>query len=352
MNKNIELIEKLYSTNSLSVEQYEYLVTNRDKESFSLLREYAIKKRKEIYANKVFVRGLVEISNICKHDCYYCGIRKSNKNCERYRLSKEEILYCCDEGYALGFRTFVLQGGEDGTFTDEWLCELITDIKSEHPDCAVSLSLGERSKQSYQRLFDCGADRYLMRHETANAEHYRKLHPENLALESRVSGLKNLKEIGFQVGCGFMVGSPYQTDRNIAEDLKFIEEFSPDMCGIGPFIPHKDTPFRDFKAGDPDLCCYLLSIVRLIKPNILLPSTTALGTVEKNGRERGILSGANVIMPNLSPMSVRKKYSLYDGKISTGEESAQSLKKLKESMRAIGYEIVVDRGDIRKTIKE
>ncbi len=350
MNKTIELIEKLNTTQSLSADEYEYLLTHRSAEATELLRQYAIKARQRYYSNKVFVRGLIEVSNICKNDCYYCGIRKSNLHCERYRLSKAEILECCSDGYALGFRTFVLQGGEDGTFTDDYLCDLIKSIKESYPDCAITLSLGERSKESYQKLYDSGADRYLLRHETADSEHYAKLHPDTLTLENRLACLKDLKDIGYQVGCGFMVGSPYQTTKHIAKDLKFIEQFQPDMCGIGPFIPHKDTPFASFSAGDAELTCYLLSIIRLIKPNILLPATTALGTVESDGRQRGILSGANVVMPNLSPLSVRKKYMLYDGKISTGEESAQSLDKLKQSMDAIGYTVVVDRGDINKNL--
>lgn len=349
MNKTLELVEKLNSTNSLSIDEYEYLITHRDKETSQLLQKYAVEKRKKYYSDKVFVRGLIEVSNICKNDCYYCGIRKSNQNCDRYRLTKDEILECCKEGYNLGFRTFVLQGGEDGAFTDDWLCDLIRQIKHNHPDCAVTLSLGERSYDSYKKLYDSGANRYLLRHETADSIHYGKLHPSDLTLDNRIKCLYDLKEIGYQVGCGFMVGSPYQTAKHIAQDLKFIENFSPDMCGVGPFIPHKDTKFKDYKAGNAQLCCYLLSIIRLIKPNILLPATTALGTVETDGRECGILSGANVVMPNLSPVSVRKKYALYDGKISTGEESAQSLNKLKQSMKSIGYEVVVDRGDINTT---
>lgn len=350
MNKTFELIEKLKNTNSLSVDEYEYLIGNRNDDAQELVKKYAVEKRQQIYKNHVFVRGLIEVSNICKNDCYYCGIRKSNRNCDRYRLSKDDILLCCDEGYELGFRTFVLQGGEDGSFTDEWLCDLISSIKKRYPDCAVTLSLGERSKDSYNALFESGADRYLLRHETADDLHYSKLHPSELTLENRIRCLHELKEIGYQVGVGFMVGSPYQTVRNIAQDLKFIEIFSPDMCGIGPFIPHKDTIFKNEKAGDADLCCYLLSIIRLIKPNILLPATTALGTIEKDGREKGILSGANVVMPNLSPLSVRKKYALYDGKICTGDESAQSLNNLKKSMNAIGYEVVVARGDVKHNL--
>ena len=346
MNKLTDLIEKLNKTSSLSLSEYEYLIENRNQKAYELLRKYAVEKRSRYYGNKVFVRGLIEISNICKNDCYYCGIRKSNSNCERYRLTKEEILSCADEGYSLGFRTFVLQSGEDGTFTDKWVCDVVSSIKQNHPDCAVTLSLGERSYESYKKLYESGADRYLLRHETADREHYSKLHPSTLTLDNRIQCLLDLKSIGYQTGCGFMVGSPYQNTNHIAQDLKFIEDFSPDMCGIGPFIPHKDTVFADKKAGDADLCCYLLSIVRLIKPNILLPATTALGTINDDGREKGILSGANVIMPNLSPVSVRKKYALYDGKKSSGEESAQSLHKLKQSMKKIGYEIVTDRGDI------
>ena len=352
MSKILDLIDKLYETHSLSVDEYEYLITHKCDEATEKLRTYAVANRRKFYSNHVFVRGLIEVSNICKNDCYYCGIRKSNENCDRYRLSKEEILSCCDEGYELGFRTFVLQGGEDGTFTDTWLCDLISTIKNRYPDCAITLSLGERTKESYQKLYDSGADRYLLRHETADELHYSQLHPSNLTLENRIKCLRDLKEIGFQVGCGFMVGSPYQSAKNITQDLKFIEEFSPHMCGVGPFIPHKDTIFKNEKAGDAQLCCYLLSIIRLIKPNILLPATTALGTVKNDGRERGILSGANVIMPNLSPLSVRKKYALYDNKISTGDESAQSLQNLKKSMHAIGYEVVVDRGDINTISKE
>lgn len=348
----IELIEKLNATHSLSVDEYKYLIDNRNENFAQLLRKYAVEKRQQIYKNHVFVRGLIEISNICKNDCFYCGIRKSNLNCDRYRLKDDDILLCCEEGYNLGFRTFVLQGGEDGAFTDERLCNLVSSIKKRYLDCAVTLSLGERSQESYKKLFDSGADRYLLRHETADESHYSKLHPSELTLKNRIRCLHDLKEIGFQVGCGFMVGSPFQTTDNIAHDLKFIEEFSPDMCGVGPFIPHKDTIFKNEKAGDVELCYYLLSIIRLIKPNILLPATTALGTLRKDGRENGILCGANVIMPNLSPLSVRKKYALYDGKISTGDESAQDLSNLKKSMHAIGYEVVVDRGDINTISKE
>ncbi len=347
-DKIAALIEKLANTRQLTLSEYAELIQNRSKAAAAELAARAVKVRQEIYGNAVYVRGLIEISNICKNDCLYCGIRCSNRQADRYRLTPEDILSCTDEGYALGFRTFVLQGGEDGFFTDEVLCPLIKEIKKRHPDCAVTLSLGERSRESYKRLFDAGADRYLLRHETANKAHYQKLHPATMSYDKRMQALKDLKEIGYQVGCGFMVGSPYQTAETIAEDLKFIEEFQPDMCGIGPFIPHKDTPFADHPAGTLEMTCYLLSIVRLIHPSVLLPATTALGTIHPKGREMGIKAGANVVMPNLSPVSVRKKYALYDNKIATGAEAAECRDDLDRRMRSIGYEIVTDRGDIKK----
>lgn len=349
MNEKLfEIGQKLIDTGKLTTTEYKYLIDNRNEEITELLKNEAVKKRKEVYGNTVFIRGLIEISNICKNDCLYCGIRASNKECDRYRLTKEEILSCCDEGYSLGFRTFVMQGGEDLHFIDEVLCDIIGEIKKKYPDCAITLSLGERSCESYKKLYDAGADRYLLRHETADEEHYNKLHPSKMSYKTRMECLKNLKKIGFQTGCGFMVGSPYQTTENLAKDLKFIEEFSPQMCGIGPFIPHKATQFHDCPSGDVELTCYLLSIIRLIKPTILLPATTALGSAEQGGREKGILCGANVIMPNLSPHSVRKKYELYNNKLISGNESAQEIENLKNSMKNIGYKIVTDRGDIKE----
>lgn len=348
MSNVFYIAQKLVETHSLTLAEYEKLVEGYSPEIAQYLKENAVKVRKSVYGNKVFIRGLIEISNVCKNNCLYCGIRGGNGICQRYRLTPDEILTSCVEGYELGFRTFVMQGGEDGFYTDEILCDLIGRIKEKFPDCAVTLSLGERSKESYQRLFDAGADRYLLRHETADKELYEKLHPHGMSFENRMECLRNLKEIGYQVGCGFMVGAPYQTAKHIAKDLKFIEDFKPDMCGIGPFIPHKDTVFANEKSGSADLTCYLLSIIRLIKPNILLPATTALGTVENDGREKGILSGANVVMPNLSPESARKKYELYNNKLNTGAEDAQKLFELKKKIESIGYEVVVARGDAIK----
>lgn len=344
-----KLIEKLAETHTLTREEYTELLENISIENATLLAEKAQQVRKEIYGNDVYIRGLIEVSNICKSNCYYCGIRSGNKKCDRYRLTAEQILECCDTGYTLGFRTFVLQGGEDPFFTDEFLCSLLAQIKAKYPDCAVTLSLGERSKESYQTLFNAGANRYLLRHETAELEHYQKLHPPEMSYANRMECLHNLREIGYQAGCGFMVGSPYQTTENLVNDLLFVQNFQPDMCGIGPFIPHKDTPFKDEKAGDPFLCCYLLSIVRLIKPNILLPATTALGSVDDTGREKGILAGANVVMPNLSPTNVRSKYLLYNGKLSDGAEAAQGKAALEKRMEAIQYRVVTARGDIKNT---
>ena len=342
------LIDRLAVGESLSHGELVTLIDERTLDTAAYLAEKAVSVRKAIYGNTVYIRGLIEVSNICKNDCLYCGIRAGNPHCDRYRLTEEDILSACAEGYELGFRTFVLQGGEDGHFTDERLTSLLTAIKAAHPDCAVTLSLGERSRESYQRLFEAGADRYLLRHETATKSHYERLHPVSLSFDNRMNCLRDLREIGYQVGCGFMVGSPYQTTADIARDLAFIADFKPDMCGIGPFIPHKDTVFADFTAGTVELTCYLLSIIRLIHPPVLLPATTALGTIHPEGRELGILSGANVVMPNLSPPSVRKKYMLYNDKVSDGAESAQSKDELVRRMTAIGYEVVTARGDVRK----
>ena len=342
----VSVIDKLQVSRNLSRKEYVFLI-----EGYSpALAEYAAKKamqvKEKIYGNKIFIRGLIEISNICKNDCYYCGIRKSNKQCERYRLTKDEIMNCCKKGYELGFRTFVLQGGEDGYFCDDILCDIVSAIHKNYPDCAITLSMGERDRDSYKELFNAGANRYLLRHETASEEHYNRLHPSQMSYKNRMQCLQELKEIGFQTGCGFMIGSPYQTAEHLACDLKFVEVFHPQMCGIGPFIPHKDTQYKNEKAGSVELTCYLLSLIRLMHPNILLPATTALGSLDEKGREKGILAGANVVMPNLSPIAVREKYKLYDNKASLGAEAAEGLAELKRRISTIGHEVICDRGDI------
>lgn len=341
----LSLVDKLCERRSLSVDEYERLIAGRTPELAEELARRAVAERKRVWGTKVFVRGLIEVSSHCVNDCYYCGIRRSNKQAARYRLSPERILACAEEGYGLGFRTFVLQGGEDPWFSDERLCDIVARIRSAHPDCAVTLSMGERSRASYQALHDAGAERYLLRHETANPLHYRRLHPPEMSFERRMRCLEDLRDIGYAVGIGFMVGSPYQTPHDLAMDLKLVEEFGPQMCGIGPFVAHHATPFASQESGSLELTCYLLSIIRLISPGILLPATTALGSIHPQGREKGIMSGANVVMPNLSPVDVRKDYELYDGKICTGEEAAECRGCLAARMRSIGYEIVVDRGD-------
>lgn len=339
------LIEQLSTAHRLSLNEYEILLSSFSSELAIYAASKAVALRRQYYRNDIYIRGLIEISNICRNDCLYCGIRHSNTTCKRYRLSDAEILSCCHDGYQLGFRTFVLQGGENDYDTDERLCALLHKIKSQFPDCAITLSLGERSPESYQALFDAGADRYLLRHETADPLHYTKLHPHTMSYQHRMDCLKALKEIGYQVGCGFMVGSPYQTLHHLAEDLLFIQDFQPHMCGIGPFIPHHATPFAKYSPGSVELTLFLLSLIRLIQPGILLPATTALGSLHPSGREQGILAGANVIMPNLSPIQNRKNYELYDNKLFTGGESAQKISSLKETMKSIGYEIVTSRGD-------
>ncbi len=350
MENAFTLIDRLESVHSLSLEEYEALILAQSDETAAYAAEKADRVRKEIFGNKIYVRGLIEISNICRNNCLYCGIRCSNGNCDRYRLTFDEILECCRQGHGYGFRTFVLQSGEGALDCDE-ICGLVKEIKSRFSDCAVTLSLGEFSYEEYRRMKEAGADRYLLRHETADEAHYASLHPD-MKFENRMRCLKDLKSLGYQTGCGFMVGSPGQTAAALAKDLKFIETFSPEMCGIGPFIPQKDTPLGNEKSGSCGQTLYLLSLLRLIKPNLLLPSTTALGTIDPLGREKGVQAGANVVMPNLSPVRVRKKYALYDGKICTGDESAQCVGCLERRMNSIGFEISSERGDYKEIKKE
>lgn len=340
----MNLLEKLEKERMLTKDQWIQLIGSKEVYE-SQAAALAKRIREEHFGNQIYVRGLIEFTNYCKNDCYYCGIRRSNRNAERYRLTMEQILECTDAGYELGFRTFVLQGGEDGHYMDEKLEEIIKAIKEKHPDCALTLSLGERSRKSYELFYQAGADRYLLRHETADANHYQRLHPEEMSYEHRMNCLKELKDIGYQVGCGFMVGSPGQTEETLAEDMLFIQEFQPHMVGIGPFVPHHETPFGREPGGTVEDTLYLLSLIRILEPTVLLPATTALGTIDPRGREKGILAGANVVMPNLSPTNVRKKYELYDNKICTGDEAAECRSCLSNRMKTIGCELVTHRGD-------
>ncbi len=345
------LIQQLAREHDLSDAALLTLITSTEANVNELLAQAADEFRRQYYGDAVYIRGLIEFTNYCKNNCYYCGIRAGNNLASRYRLTQEEILACCAEGYQLGFRTFVLQGGEDPYFTDDKICALVRAIRRQHPDCAITLSIGEKSRESYQAYFDAGANRYLLRHETADAEHYAKLHPASMSLANRKRCLFDLKEIGYQVGSGFMVGSPYQTAENLLCDLRFLQKLSPDMIGIGPYITHAHTPFKDQPSGTLAMTLRLLSILRLLFPYALLPSTTALGTIAPNGRELGLKAGGNVVMPNLSPVGVRKKYELYANKICTGEEAAQCRGCLEARVRSAGYKIVTDIGDVRRTLK-
>ncbi|MCI9447314.1 MAG: [FeFe] hydrogenase H-cluster radical SAM maturase HydE [Lachnospiraceae bacterium] len=345
MEQPKQLIDKLEETSRLTKEEWIFLIENRGTDTADYLFAKARKWQHHYYGKQIYTRGLIEFTNYCKNDCYYCGIRRSNRNAERYRLNREQILECCQIGYGLGFRTFVLQGGEDGWFTQERLEGIVSDIRNGYPDCAITLSLGERPKESYQRLFEAGADRYLLRHETADEVHYKSLHPLELSAAHRKQCLWDLKEIGYQTGTGFMVGSPGQTSAHLAEDFIFIRELEPHMVGIGPFVPHHDTPFAAEAGGTLELTLFLIGLLRVMLPKLLLPATTALGTIDPEGREKGILAGANVVMPNLSPTSVRRKYELYDNKICTGDEAAECRACLSRRIESIGYELTVSRGD-------
>ena len=340
-----KIVDGLYNTKNASDEELKLLI---DTDKTDYLREKAVARRKEYYGTDVYTRGLIEFTNYCKNNCLYCGIRAANKIQERYRLTKEDILECCKEGYALGFRTFVLQGGEDTHYTDDMICDIVAAIKANHPDCAITLSMGEKSRESYQAFFDAGARRYLLRHETADEEHYKKLHPDSMSLANRKRCLFDLKDIGYQVGSGFMVGSPYQTLDNLVSDLRFLQELMPDMIGIGPFLPHADTPFKDFEKGSLKHTLNLISILRLMFPYALIPATTALGTLHPLGREMGLKAGSNVVMPNLSPVGVRKLYSLYDDKICTGEEAAECRGCLDRRVQSAGYNLTVDIGNVKR----
>ncbi len=348
--KTFDITEKLKNERDLSANEFKALLQTDFFDE--LLFQKADEIRKSIYGDEVYIRGLIEFTNYCRNNCYYCGIRRDNQNAVRYRLTKDEILACCEEGYRLGFRTYVLQGGEDLHYTDKVICDIVSEIRSRFPDCAITLSIGEKSKESYKAFFDAGANRYLLRHETADDAHYGMLHPDSMNYRCRKQCLYDLKDIGYQVGSGFMVGSPYQTTEHLIADLRFLQDLEPDMIGIGPYITHDDTPFASFKSGSLDLTLRLLSILRLMFPYALIPATTALGTIHPQGRELGLKAGANVVMPNLSPVSVRKLYSLYENKICTGEEAAQCRGCLEQRVSSAGYQIVTAIGNAKKESNE
>ncbi|MEQ8200575.1 MAG: [FeFe] hydrogenase H-cluster radical SAM maturase HydE [Syntrophomonadaceae bacterium] len=339
------LVDRLENEHILAADDLAALISGRDEQLDAYLFRRAVEVQHQNFGANIYIRGLIELSSYCRNDCLYCGIRCSNRNAQRYRLNLEQVLDCCRTGYELGFRTFVLQGGDDPYFNDARVCTMVASIKDRYPDCALTLSLGEKSYTSYRAYRHAGADRYLLRHESAVEEHYLKLHPASMSLAARKECLFDLKQLGFQVGCGFMVGSPYQRVEHLVHDLLFIHRLQPHMVGIGPFIPHQDTPFANQPAGSMGLTRFMLALLRLMLPSVLLPATTALGTIHPEGRELGILAGANVVMPNLSPPDVRSKYLLYDNKLCTEDEAAEGLDDLQRRLQAIGYRIVVDRGD-------
>lgn len=345
----LSLIDFLADGGDLQKADFISLLSGISEKEAEYLHQKARQKTESFFGKKIFIRGLIEFSNYCHNNCYYCGIRKDNAEVERYRLSENDILSCCDEGYKLGFRTFVLQSGEDDYYSADDIASIVSGIKKNHPDCAVTLSLGEREKKDYELWKKAGADRYLLRHESANREHFQKLKPPVLSFEKRMQCLNNLKELKYQTGCGFMVGSPFQTKECLADDLLFIKRLNPEMIGIGPFIPHHKTPFHNFPSGSVNLTLILISLLRLQNPAALIPATTSLGTLDSSGREKGIMAGANVIMPNLSPVNVRRQYQLYDNKICTGHEAAECIECLKKRLLEIDREIAVDRGDYKTT---
>ncbi len=339
-----DIIKKLYNEHNAKKEELLFLLDNIDEDDKKLLINLADKTRRKYYKDSVYLRGLIEFTNVCVRNCKYCGIRAENKNLDRYRLTKEQIIGCADIGERLGYRTFVLQGGEDPYFTDEVMADIISTIKENHPDCAITISIGERSYESYEKMFKAGAERYLIRHETASRKLYENLHP-NASFDNRRKCLYNLKKIGYQVGSGFMIGLPGQTNKDLVEDLIFVKELNPEMCGIGPFIPQKDTPLKDEKGGTLEDTITMLAILRLLLPDCLIPATTSLGTIHPLGREMGLKAGANVVMPNLSPTDVREKYALYDGKICTGDEAAECRGCIERRINNAGYKVKVSRGD-------
>lgn len=338
-------IDRLRQEHCLHRDEYRKLLTHADAATLNYLQSQAREVTQEHFGNAIYIRGLIEVGNCCRNDCYYCGIRKSNTHVQRYRLDKATILACCQQGYQLDFRTFVLQGGEDRAWTDDAIVEVVSSIRTTYPDCAITLSLGERSREGYERYFQAGANRYLLRHETYNESHYNLLHPAAMSHANRLNCLHQLREIGYQTGTGIMIGSPGQTVDDLVADIEFIEQFRPQMIGIGPFLPHHDTPFASSPAGNLEQTLLLLSLFRLMHPSALIPSTTALATLSPDGRQRGILAGANVVMPNLSPLESRKNYELYNNKVSLGAEAAEGLESLRQQLQSIGYRISEERGD-------
>lgn len=329
-------------------EGWRLLLTSLSGEQALRLRRLAAETAAQTFGRGVYIRGLIEISSFCRNDCYYCGLRRSNRHAQRYRLTREEILSCCRNAAALGFGTFVLQGGEDDGQSDEWIEALVRDIRREFPDHAVTLSVGERTAGAYRRFREAGADRYLLRHETRNDGHYARLHPSEMSAGHRRSCLRTLKALGFQTGAGMMIGSPGQTVDCLIDDIQFLEELQPEMIGMGPFVPAAHTPFARCSPGTVEQTLRLVALMRLRFPDALIPATTALSALSADGRLQAILSGANVVMPNLSPAGVLGRYAIYDGK-PYGTGARRGLDVVAAELESIGYHIVCGRGDSPRT---
>jgi len=338
------IVDGLEKNHVGKAEDYLYLLNNINEENRQYLSNAALRVKEEFYGKEIYIRGIVEFSNFCKQNCLYCGIRKDNAHVDRYRLSHKEIVEACRKGYALGYRTFVLQSGEDPYFTDDRVVAIIKDIRDNFKDAAITLSLGEKTKRSYKKFYDAGADRYLLRHETANEKLYDKLH-ENMTFQNRKECLYDLKEIGYQVGAGLMVGSPGQKKTDLIDDLRFLKELKPQMVGMGPYLTHKETPLKDSENGSLTETLVMLSLVRLILPEVLLPATTAVGTIDDYGREQAILAGCNVVMPNISPMEVRKKYELYENKICVDDQPEECRFCIEGRVKCTGSTLNMCRGD-------
>ncbi|KAF0224587.1 MAG: biotin synthetase [Erysipelotrichaceae bacterium] len=341
----MEMIDTLAKSHIISQGVCEYLLDHISMRELPYLMMKARELTDQIYGKEIFFRGLIEITNVCSQGCYYCGLQSGNNLVNRYRMSETAILSTVEEGYQLGFRSFVWQGGEDAGLTDEWLCSLIRKFRADYPDCVVTLSIGERSRASYQALYDSGLDRCLLRHESASKSLYEKLHPQWMSFDHRMQCLQDLKDIGYWVGAGFLINPPFQKNADLVEDLMFIQRFQPHMCGIGPFIPHPDTKFRDEEAGYGNQTAVMLALVRLIVPEVLLPATTALATVDALGRSKGLNSGGNVVMPNLTAPDIRKLYEIYAQKKNWGDEAAENVKRAIRDIEELGYIPALTRGD-------
>ena len=325
------IIQKAKETHELSRD--EIIALLKDDSINEELFKAADEVRKKYLGDEVHLRGLIEFTNICKRNCMYCGLRRDNKSLNRYRLSHEEIIDFAKKAVSYGYKTLVLQGGEDDYYTVERLVPIVKDLKA--LGVALTLSIGERPFEEYEALKKAGADRFLLRIETTDKELYEKLDP-GMSHENRIQCLKNLRKLGYEVGSGCLVGLPGQKIESLADDILFFKELDVDMNGIGPFIPNEDTPLKDAEGGQFELALKVMAIVRLLLPDINIPATTAMETLNKQGRVIALQCGANVVMPNVTEGEYRKLYALYPGKICTGDTPAHCRGCISGKIRGIG----------------